>query len=268
MTAMSVWSCLPFSPPVRGKSRSAPLCFPEIGDPRTIAFEITIGEFCGLADADPRSALDGDSFWKASRRVKREFTAEQAQAVIRKSETKGLCESARSSCDLTGRGVRIEASELAHLIESLDGFRRPQEDGRGVSCFGANDVYARMNPITPVRVEPSSGSEHRFVALRGAAMCVGCGVAAVAKIGLDFDDSGHEPPATTHAPNEATADQPTSYDTAIERVERLAKRRAERHFISIGEIMARAPGLTAYFVAGKSFEIWRDFPLDSIRSQV
>jgi len=98
-------------------------------------------------------------------------------------------------------------------------------------------------------------------------MCVGCGVAAVAKIGLDFDDSGHEPHAIAHAPNEATVDQSTTHDPAIERVEILAKRRAERHFISIGEIMARAPGSTACSVAGRSCVIWHDFPLDSIRSR-
>ena len=64
-------------------------------------------------------------------------------------------------------------------------------------------------------------------------MCMGRGITSVPEIGLDLDQSHHEPHARIKAMNEAASDQLASHDAAISGVEILAKWAAEVHRSSI-----------------------------------
>jgi hypothetical protein len=74
-----------------------------------------------------------------------------------------------------------------------------------------------------------------LVARREATVGVRRGIAAVAEVGLDFDQSNHQAFSAVESPNQPTTDEFASDDSAVACIEGQGKRLGEGHARSIGQ---------------------------------
>ena len=166
-------------------------------------------------------------------------------AVVIESESKGLGESAGAAGDRFAGGVEGQPSKRSHAGQPLEGFGRSKQDRGGASRDAADDVDAGVNSVASIGVEPSRWTEHGLVAWGRAGMGMGRGIAAIAEIGLDLDQSNHHAFSGFEASNQPATDQFGRDDAAIARIEGLAKGLAEGgHGRSIGKSAVSAPSKT------------------------
>jgi len=173
----------------------------------------------------------GSGFW----RMECERRAQETPAVVVESEAEGLGEPAGPSRDQFTVRIGRQFSEYPHVSQPFERLGGSKQDGRSLSGNAAHDVDAGVNSVAAISVESPGRTEHGSIASRRTRVGVGRGVAAIAEIGFDFDQSNHQALSGFQSPNKSAADEIGGDDAAVSRVEGLAKRIGEDHARSIGQ---------------------------------
>jgi len=133
--------------------------------------------------------------------------AKKTMAIVVEFEAERLGQASGASRDEFERTLPRQPSQFAHAGRSDDRFAGAKQDGARLSGFAADDVHAGVDSITSIRVESTGRAEHGLISGCATAMGVGRGIAAIAQVGFDLDQSKDQAIAVGKPPDEPTADQ-------------------------------------------------------------